>query len=195
MEIREDFEVLNRAELVFEALTDVERIGYCIAGVKEVTVTGANESDWLIEVRAGTILRTLELHGRIIESRRPDLIVFDATGQDVELKGSVNLTELEAGKTSCVVQIEAIVTGAFAPLADLMAQGPQRQLIQQTIGNIRSLLDGAEPTQPVGTPFKVSLWSALTSMVHGLGTRIAGWFRGMKSGTEAPREEQDTTTR
>lgn len=195
MEIREQFEVLSPIDAVFEALTDVERIGYCIAGVKKVAVTDGNESNWLVEVRAGTILRTLELHGRMIESRRPDLIVFDAIGQDVELKGSVSLRELEPSQTSCAVQIEAIVTGAFAPLADLMAQGPQRQLIQQTIGNIRSLLDGAEPTQPVGTPFKVSLWSALTNMVHGLRTRIAGWFSGTKSGTGGPREEQDTTTR
>lgn len=189
MEIREEFEVLSRIEPVFDALTDVERIGYCIAGVKAVTVTGATESDWVIEVRAGTVQRTLELRGRVIESRRPDSIVFAATGQDVELKGSVNLTESGVGTTLCTVQIEAIVTGAFAPLVDLMAQGPQRQLIQQTIGNIRSLLDGATSTQAVGAPFKVSIWTAVTSLFRALGARIAGRFKRTNSEVDSAQED------
>ena len=39
--------------------------------------------------------------------------------------------------------VEAVVTGPFATLVDLMARGPQQALIKQTIQNLRTRLENA----------------------------------------------------
>lgn len=132
---------------MYDALRNVGEIGKCIAGVRDVVLISDLESKWKVEVRAGAIFRTLDLVGRIRETQAPTYIAFAGQGQDVQIDGHVRLSELDPSRTNCQVVITAKVTGAFASLADLMAQGPQRQMINQTIQNLRRLMEPSSEAQ------------------------------------------------
>jgi carbon monoxide dehydrogenase subunit G len=143
--ISETFEIEVEIDSVYFEVNDPERIGSCVAGVKEVVALNADESRWKIEARAGFMARTFKLNGRIVERRPPSFIAFAGEGQDVSLTGQVTLTPLGPSRTRCETVIDAIVTGPLAPLVDLMAKGPQEALIQETIANLRRRLEEGTP--------------------------------------------------
>jgi carbon monoxide dehydrogenase subunit G len=148
LKIQEAFEIAAPIDRMYREIIDVGEIGYCIAGVKEVKVIGADESQWKIEARAGFMARTFNLNGKITERRPPELLAFSGKGQDIEISGRVQLSPVSATRTRCETVVEAVVTGPFAALVDLMAKGPQQALIKQTIQNLRNRLEAVEQVQP-----------------------------------------------
>src|SRR5262245_19310712 len=116
MKIDETFEISTGIDRVYSELNDVGRIGYCVAGVKQVDVVDDTHSKWRIEQRIGFMARTFNLEAEITERRPPSHIGFRANGQDVEINGHVQLESLEPDRTSCEVLIDANVTGPLAPL-------------------------------------------------------------------------------
>jgi carbon monoxide dehydrogenase subunit G len=151
MRIAEAFEIDVEIERVYFEVNDPERIGSCVAGVKEVVALSPDESRWKIEARAGFMARTFKLNGRIVERRPPGFIAFAGEGQDVSLTGQVTLTPLGPSRTRCETVIDANVMGPLAPLVDLMAKGPQEALIQETIANLRRRLEEGTPATPGAT--------------------------------------------
>jgi carbon monoxide dehydrogenase subunit G len=150
LKIQEAFDIAAPIERMYREILDIGEIGYCIAGVKDVKVINADESEWKIEARAGFMARTFNLAGRITERRPPELMAFSGKGQDIEISGHVQLTRLTDNSTRCETVVEAVVTGPFAPLVDLMARGPQQALIKQTIKNLRNRLESVEDASTSG---------------------------------------------
>jgi carbon monoxide dehydrogenase subunit G len=153
--IEEQFEVPVGVELAFRALNDVEAIGRCVAGVQDVVVLDEDRSRWTLVVRAGFMALTVTLDASIVERSAPDSISFTATGQDVELSGRIALSAGGTDRsTNCDLVIDAEIGGALGPLADVMARGPQEQLIAETIQNLRQRLGGfavdEDPASPSG---------------------------------------------
>jgi len=141
MIIEESFDIAVPIDRMYKEINDIGEIGYCIAGVKKVEVVNDTESRWTIEARAGFMSRTFKLDGRITERRDPTHFAFAGTGQDVDVNGFLALTPRGMEVTNCRAVIEAQVTGPFATIVDLMAKGPQQQLIRQTIANVRTRLE------------------------------------------------------
>jgi carbon monoxide dehydrogenase subunit G len=140
--IEEQFEVEAPIERLYDDLNDVGSMGYCIAGVKEVEVLDADHSRWKIEQRFGAIARTFNLQATVRDRQPPHLIEFDASDHDVQLTGTVRLERLAAMQTRCEIAIDVNAVGPLVPLLEIFAKGPQRQLIRQTIANIRARLEG-----------------------------------------------------
>jgi carbon monoxide dehydrogenase subunit G len=147
MRIEEAFEIAVPIDRMYREIHDVGEVGYCIAGVKEVTVISPDESLWKIEARAGFMARTFKLNGRITERRPPELLAFSGTGRDIAINGHVQLSSLSPTRTRCETVVEAVVSGPFAALVDLMARGPQQALIKQTIENLRTRLESVADEQ------------------------------------------------
>jgi carbon monoxide dehydrogenase subunit G len=129
-------------ERMYEAVSDIEDIGWCVAGVKQVKATGPDDSLWKVEARAGFMARTFDIQARIVERRPPEHLAFVGTGQDLVMSGHLNLRSLAPDQTECEIEVDAQVTGPFSSIVDLMARGPQQQLIRQTIANLRRKLEG-----------------------------------------------------
>ena len=147
MRIEADFEIEVPIARMYQELNDIEQIGYCVAGVKEVTAISADKSKWRVEVRAGFMARTFNLNGKITERRSPEYLAFSGTGQDVELAGHVQLRSLSRDRTRCETVVEATIVGPFASIVDLMAKGPQQALIQETINNLRKRLESVASSE------------------------------------------------
>jgi carbon monoxide dehydrogenase subunit G len=155
MQIEERFNVAAPPAKVYGEMSDVGGIGDCIAGVKRVEVVSPDRSRWKIEVRAGFVAMNVELDAEIVERREPELLRFDANGQDVEISGRVEFAADGNGGTDCAVLIDAQIGGALGPLADRIARGPQEQLVAETVANIRARLEesavGAAPADAPAT--------------------------------------------
>jgi hypothetical protein len=94
--------------------------------------------------------RTFELDATIVERRPPQRLAFTGRGQDLEMSGHLDLWPLGPDETECHVVVDVTVTGPFASIVDLMARGPQQQLIRQTIANLRKRLEArAENVAPI----------------------------------------------
>jgi carbon monoxide dehydrogenase subunit G len=151
MIVEEKFDIACPIDEMYRQLNDVGEIGYCIAGVQEVTVHSPDESTWKVIFRAGIMQRTVSLNARIVERVAPTRIGFAGDGQDVEIGGHVDLEPVDADVTRCTIVIEANITGPLGPLVELMAKGPQQALILETISNLKSRLEGTTSAPQLAT--------------------------------------------
>jgi carbon monoxide dehydrogenase subunit G len=156
MKIEEQFTIAIPIDRMYSEINNIGEIGYCIAGVQRVEVLSDTESRWTIEAKAGFMARVFKLEGRVTDRRPPSYFGFAGTGQDVEVTGYLELEAVDPDKTTCRAVIEAEVTGAFKTIVELMAKGPQQQLIRQTIKNLRERLEavaeGVAESHPVAPP-------------------------------------------
>jgi carbon monoxide dehydrogenase subunit G len=152
MRVDERFEVECARDRVYQELNDVGGIGSCVAGVREIQLVNDDESRWRIEQSLGFMSRTFKLDARIVDRRPPERIAFAATGMDVQINGHVELQAVTPTVTGCDVVIEIDVAGPLAPVVDMLARGPQQQLIAETLGNMRARLEavarGEQPAAP-----------------------------------------------
>jgi carbon monoxide dehydrogenase subunit G len=141
MKIHEKFEVAVPIDRMYSAINDIDDIGWCVAGVKQVKEISPDDSLWKIEARAGFMARTFDIKAKIVERRPPEHLAFVGTGQDLEMSGHLDLQSLAPDRTDCEIEVDVSMTGPFASIVDLMAKGPQQQLIRQTIANLRKKLE------------------------------------------------------
>ena len=180
MRIEESFEIGVPIQRMFDEINNVERIGYCVAGVKQVTALGPDESKWKVEARAGFMARTFNLTGRIIERRPPEYIAFTGNGQDLELSGRLVLSALSPTRTRCEAVVDASVVGPLAPMVEMMAKGPQQALIRETIENLRKRLESADLDESTGSvPRSVPLPASAGGARSGLVSRFGDWIRSL----------------
>jgi carbon monoxide dehydrogenase subunit G len=163
MKIEHTFEVGAPIDRLYKVLNDVDAIGHCIAGVKEVVAVSDTESKWKIEARAGFMARVFDISGTITERRPPSYLAFTGAGQDVSISGIVHLESVEPRLTRCNAVLEVQTSGSLAPLIDLMARGPQQALIEQTISNLRHRLDeeAGAPFAAIVSPAPAGWWARL----------------------------------
>ncbi len=57
------------------------------------------------------------------------------------MSGHLDLRSRTPELTDCEIEVDVTVSGPFASIVDLMAKGPQQQLIRQTIANLRKKLE------------------------------------------------------
>jgi carbon monoxide dehydrogenase subunit G len=183
MIVEETFEVAAPAQYVYDQVSNVGDIGYCIAGVQTVTVVNDRESDWLIEQRFGAMARRFRLHATMVEAESPSRIAFTAKGQDVDVSGHFEIEQIDEQSSRCSVTLEIEVVGPLAPLVELFAKGPQQALIRKTVDNVRTKLEtgavpGAAPSVDPTAASAVGSTSAGTSPGEPLRLfgRIRVWF-------------------
>jgi carbon monoxide dehydrogenase subunit G len=141
MRVEEEFTIQIPVERMYTEMSKIGDIGYCIEGVKKVELLNETESRWVIEARAGFMARTFYLSGRIVERRPPHFVSFSGEGQDSRVSGFFELTAVGSNETRCRAVVDGEVTGPFAMIVDLMAKGPQKQIIEKTIANVRQRLE------------------------------------------------------
>ena len=150
MRIEQEFTVEIPIERMYLEMNNVADIGYCIEGVKKVEALSESETRWVVEARAGFMARTFQLSGVITERRPPSYLAFSGAGQDLKLSGFFELTALQANETKCRAVVDCDVVGSFKTIVDLMAKGPQQQMIAKTIANVRRRLEAAADNGAAG---------------------------------------------
>lgn len=140
-----NFTINRSIDVVFDFLTDLERMGWCIAGVKEVRVLDKIHSEWKVEVRAGIISQSVRLEVTLSDVRSQNHIAFAGKGRNVDLSGTLELSPLN-GQTMVSFRAIIIAKGPLGPLIDLVMGHTAANLTKQSVEKIKSAVEGASPT-------------------------------------------------
>ena len=141
MEITASFDVDRQISEVFEKLNDLEKVGMCISGVKEVKAIGDVESTWKVEIKVGIFSLKTNLTARITERVPPTRMAFSATGMNIDLLAFITLVP-EGPKTTVNSLLEIHPSGPLGPAIDLVGQSTQKRLVEETIANLKKYLNG-----------------------------------------------------
>jgi len=135
-----EFDVARPIDAVFDFLSNIEKIGWCIDGVKEVKVVDKLHSNWKIEVRAGFISQSVRLAVVFKELQRPTRLVFAGDGTNVDLTGTLTLLSL-GDRTR--VSFKALINakGPLGPLIDLVMGHTAENLTKQTVERIKKAIE------------------------------------------------------
>jgi len=139
-EARAVFQVDTPVRRVFEFLSNLERIGKCIAGVKEVTLIGPQSSRWKIEVRAGVIAQVVTLDVQILEIKAPNRIQFVGKGRNVDLVGALDIREIGANSTEVSFNATVYSKGSLAPIIEIVMGHTAENLTRQSVERIKLAL-------------------------------------------------------
>jgi len=135
---------------VFDFVSDIGKIGWCIDGVKEVKVQDDKHSQWKIEVRAGFISQSVKLAVVLTEVTRPTRMLFSGTGTQVDMTGTLTLQPDNEGTQ---VSFRAVINakGPIGPLIDLVMGHTAEKLTNNTVEKIRQTLE-APTNAPAQAP-------------------------------------------
>lgn len=135
-----EFRVSRPVESVFDFLSNIEKIGWCIDGVKEVIVEDSRHSSWKVEVRAGFISQSVRLSVELTEVTRPTRLAFVGSGTNVDLSGTLTLRPIGPGTE---VSFRAVINakGPIGPLIDLVMGHTAEKLTKNTVEKIRSTIE------------------------------------------------------
>ena len=139
MEITASFDVERDASAVFTSLNDLEKVGLCISGVKEVKAISSEESTWKVDIRVGIFSLKTNLTARVTERVPPSKMVFSATGMNIDLLASITLVPTGSGTTVNSL-LEIHPSGPLGPAIDLVGASTQKKLVQETIANLKKYL-------------------------------------------------------
>lgn len=146
------FRVNRPIDAVFDFLSDINKIGWCIDGVKEVKVEDSTHSQWKVEVRAGFISQSVKLAVVLTKVERPTRLEFTGSSTQVDLTGTLTLSSDAEGTQ---VSFKAIINakGPIGPLIDLVMGHTAEKLTNNTVEKIRSSLEAPSATgAPAAAP-------------------------------------------
>ncbi|MFQ5762090.1 MAG: CoxG family protein [Candidatus Bathyarchaeia archaeon] len=148
------FRIAAPIEKVFNFVKDVEQVGWCIAGVKEVKAISPTQSEWKVTVTAGIISQTITFKVVLNELKETSFMSFSGEGRNLKFSGSLELTA--AGPTETDATFKAVVeaTGAFARLIDLIMGNTADKLAEETVQKIKARLE--DPTMAAGGSTSIS---------------------------------------
>lgn len=132
-------------EELWAQVDDLQALGGCVPGARQVRVTGPSTFDVEMVQQVGPIGLTFELGVRVAELRRPNRAVIDIEGGDRRLGARVRQHQeltFEAGEAGTIVRIVAdvSVTGRLATFGQRVIDAKAQELMDGMIANIEALV-------------------------------------------------------
>ena len=122
---------------VFDFFEDIDKVGRCISGVKDVREISPTDSEWRLEIRAGLFSQKMRLRAKVLRKNRPTSTSFKAEGQNIDISGIVSLTEKGDEKTAVIFNADIRPKGPLASLINLVTGSKQEQMINESVMNIQ----------------------------------------------------------
>jgi len=139
-EASEIFQIKSDLMTVSEMMHDVQRLGSCIPGVKEVTVLSPEDSQWKMTIVAGIISQTLNFRVHF-SNIAVDSISFAGEGSNLNFAGSLQLQAVEAKVTEAAFNLKIDAHGPIGRLVDLYMGHIAERLSKESVENIKSKLE------------------------------------------------------
>lgn len=135
------FVVRAPIERVWALLSDLEQVGRCVPGCRSVRVLNDLDSEWEVEAQLGPFTRLLRMRAHTTERVPPTRGAFTATGDLLELTGTLDLRPLGPEETEVVYRATARGTGPTAALAERVLAGQLPAQGEAFARNVRSRLE------------------------------------------------------
>lgn len=148
-EARVEFTIKAPIIEVWQLLSNMEGLGLCIPGCKEVKQVSENEYDWILQVKVLHTSRTISARTRATEMVPPSHVSFTGDGKlreglgfyKVALRGSMDLASVTNNETKVIFDGSVSAGGIGGAIINKIASGQMKGLIQDFEQNVRSKLE------------------------------------------------------
>lgn len=161
--------VINAAVAnVWEYVQDIRRWANLFPGCRECNVIDEHNSQWVIKVGAGGLVRTVNVHVHIDQWDGPERVNFSykLENEPVVGGGSYIASVASANETEITLQVRVEGSGSMAPMWEAMSRPLLPQLAKAFAGKLKSEI---EQIVGIAAPEKSSSSSIFST--------LAAWLR------------------
>jgi carbon monoxide dehydrogenase subunit G len=146
-------EIAAGRQRVWDTVTDPRQVAACVPGQPKVEVVDDRRMKVTAVVGNGFLRTTVVVDIRLTDLQAPAHATAAATcvvmGGPVKADGSVDLTELPAGRTQVTWSADVTIGGFLARFA-AMSEEPVRGGVDQTLACLRIKIEAAEAAEGAG---------------------------------------------
>jgi carbon monoxide dehydrogenase subunit G len=102
----------------WDLLSNMEKVAACTPNVESVQVLSETKSEWTLKVKMGPISRKIKLLNETLSSNPPTHAEFKGEGENVTMRGSIDLREVSSDATEVKYKVFAKGSGALAAILD-----------------------------------------------------------------------------
>jgi carbon monoxide dehydrogenase subunit G len=150
MHLSGETEIAAGRQRVWETVTDPRQVAACVPGQPKVEVVDDRHMKVTAAVGSGFLRTTVVVDIRLTDLQAPARATAAAgtvvMGGPVHADGSLELTELPAGRTRAVWAADVTLGGFLASFAS-MVEAPVRSGVDQTLACLRAKIEAAEAAE------------------------------------------------
>jgi carbon monoxide dehydrogenase subunit G len=147
MHLSGETEIAAGRQRVWETVTDPRQVADCVPGRPKVEVVDDRHMKVTAAVGNGFLRTTVVVDIRLTDLQAPVRATAAAgtvvMGGPIQADGSLELTELAAGRTQAVWAADVTLGGFLASFAS-MVEAPVRSGVDQTLACLRAKIEAAE---------------------------------------------------
>ncbi len=136
------FSVDQPIAVVWDFLSDLERVGSCLPGCERVQVLSDAESDWTVKVKVGPVSKTIQARARTTDYQPPHRAAFVAEAPELYLEGSMDLKAVSPERTEVTYRSMVKGKGALEKLLGQIMAGRLDGDAEAFARNVKNWLAG-----------------------------------------------------
>lgn len=136
---------------VWDYVQDIRRWANLFPGCRECNVIDANDSQWVLKVGAGGLVRTVNVRVHVIEWAGPGRVDFSykLEGEPVEGSGSYTARVVGDRQTEICLTVRVNGSGPMAPMWEAVSRPLLPQLAKSFAGQLKAEIEKIAGTAPV----------------------------------------------
>lgn len=150
MIITDSFIIDANKERVWDVFMEVEKLGSCVPGCKNLIALSETEYEADMEVKTAFMKINFKANGVLKDATEGEELNVEMVGKPMKLAGlfkmkmNVTLDELESNKTKVIYNMDLHMTGRLAALGDILMRGTVKKSADEFAENIQDLFSHAQ---------------------------------------------------
>jgi carbon monoxide dehydrogenase subunit G len=140
-EVSVKFSVNAPIAKVWELISDVQRLGKCISGVREASLLNSGDAEWSLSFKLGFVAKTTKLVTRNIELVPPTFAKFAGEGEDIKMEGTLRLVSITENTTEVSYQMLATGKGSLAGIINTVISRKMEPQTEEFVRNVKGVLE------------------------------------------------------
>lgn len=148
-DISEEFIVKAPIQKTWELLSNMEEMGLCIPGCKEVKKISEDEYEWVIQAKVFFATKTIKAKTKALELNPPFHVTFVGNGELFEksfryvisINGTMDLHPISEDETKVIFSGRVNASGLASVIVNKVASGQMKDLLIDFEKKVRSKLE------------------------------------------------------
>jgi len=156
---------------VWNYVKDIEKWANLFPGCQDCQVISDNESQWVIKVGAGGMVKTVNVMVDVTEWAGPEVVNFSFKLQNEPVTGTgrYRASKVSAGQTEITLEVEVTGSGSMAPMWEAMSKPLLPQLAKSFASSLKAEIEQTAAVTP-----QLSLTEKILDYLHTLWLALRG---------------------
>lgn len=145
MKITDSFVIDAEKDNVWSVFMDVEKLGSCVPGCKNLVAKSETEYEADMEVKTPFLKIVFKANGVLKDAIDGEELNVELIGKPLKLAGlfktklKIQLEEMDVVKTKVTYNMDLQMTGRLASLGDILMKRTVKRLTEEFAENVRSI--------------------------------------------------------